>query len=68
MNPTLSPLLSITPHASYLTPPLLHVACCFTPQQLLKFASPLIGAAALPLTVLEQASELDCPWLVVMDR
>ena len=36
--------------------------------QVLKFASPIIGAAALPLTVLERAAELDCPWLVVMDR
>lgn len=35
---------------------------------MLKFASPIIGAAALPLTVLERAAELDCPWLVVMDR
>mmetsp|Transcript_28157 Transcript_28157/g.47616 ORF Transcript_28157/g.47616 Transcript_28157/m.47616 type:complete len:496 (+) Transcript_28157:1249-2736(+) len=37
-------------------------------EEVLKFASPIIGAAALPLTVLERAAELDCPWLVVMDR
>ena len=45
-------------------PPLLTSASL----QVLKFASPIIGAAALPLTVLERAAELDCPWLVVMDR
>jgi membrane-associated PAP2 superfamily phosphatase len=31
-------------------------------------ASPVIGAAALPIAVLERAAELDCPWLVAMDR
>ena len=37
-------------------------------EELLKLASPVIGAAALPIAVMERAAELDCPWLVVMDR
>lgn len=37
-------------------------------EELLKLASPVIGAAALPIAVLERAGELDCPWLVAMDR
>jgi hypothetical protein len=37
-------------------------------EELLKMASPVIGAAALPIAVLERAAELDCPWLVAMDR
>ena len=37
-------------------------------EELLKLASPVIGAAALPIAVMERAAELDCPWLVAMDR
>mmetsp|Transcript_13701 Transcript_13701/g.20515 ORF Transcript_13701/g.20515 Transcript_13701/m.20515 type:complete len:691 (+) Transcript_13701:88-2160(+) len=37
-------------------------------EELLKLASPVFCAAALPLAVLERASEIDCPWLVAMDR
>jgi hypothetical protein len=37
-------------------------------EELLKLASPVLSAAALPITLMERVAEIDCPWLVVMDR
>jgi hypothetical protein len=37
-------------------------------EELLKLASPILSAASLPITLMERVAEIDCPWLVVMDR
>ena len=37
-------------------------------EQFLMASSSIISAASIPITLLDRLSEIDCPWLVVMNR